>query len=59
VLNGIIIALLSFGADSFGALTSGTGLLIAIGITHQYAETISKEVAAMQYPSMRGMLGLD
>lgn len=59
VLNGVIIALLSFGADSFGALTSGTGLLIAIGITHQYAETISKEVAAMQYPSMRGMLGLD
>ena len=59
VLNGIIIAMLSFGADSFGALTSGTGLLIAIGIVHQYAETISKEVAAMQYPSMRGMLGLD
>jgi len=59
ILNGIIIAVLSFGADSFGALTSGTGLLIAIGITHQYAETISKEVAAMQYPSMRGMLGLD
>ena len=59
VLNGIITALLSFGADSFGALTSGTGLLIAIGIVHQYAETISKEVAAMQYPSMRGMLGLD
>ena len=59
VINGIIIALLSFTADSLGALTSGTGLLIAIGIVHQYAETISKEVAAMQYPSMRGFLGLD
>jgi protein transport protein SEC61 subunit alpha len=59
VLNGIIIALLSFMADSLGALTSGTGLLIAIGIVHQYAETISKEVAAEQYPSMRGFLGLD
>ncbi|MFX1275537.1 MAG: preprotein translocase subunit SecY [Promethearchaeota archaeon] len=59
VLNGIIIAILSFTADSLGALTSGTGLLIAIGIVHQYAETISKEVAAMQYPSMRGFLGLD
>jgi len=59
ILNGIIIAVLSFFADSLGALTSGTGLLIAIGITHQYAETISKEFAAMQYPGMRGMLGLD
>ncbi len=59
VLNGIIIALLSFAADGLGALTSGTGLLIAIGIIHQYAETISKEVAAMQYPSMREFLGID
>lgn len=59
ILNGIIIAVLSFFADSLGALTSGTGLLIAIGITHQYAETISKELAAAQYPGMRGMLGLD
>ena len=59
IMNGIIIASLSFMADSLGALTSGTGLLIAIGIIHQYAETISKEVAAQQYPSMRGFLGLD
>ncbi len=59
ILNGIIIALLSFFADSLGALTSGTGLLIAIGIIHQYAETISKEVAAEQYPAMKGFLGLD
>ena len=59
ILNGMIIAMLSFMADSLGALTSGTGLLISIGIIHQYAETISKEVAAEQYPSMRGFLGLD
>jgi protein transport protein SEC61 subunit alpha len=59
VLNGIIIAVLSFFADSLGALTSGTGLLIAIGITHQYAEQISKEAAAAQYPAMRAFLGLD
>jgi len=59
IINGILIALLSFMADSLGALTSGTGLLIAIGIIHQYAESISKEVAAETYPSMRGFLGLD
>ena len=59
ILNGIIIAVMSFFADSLGALTSGTGLLIAIGITHQIVEQISKEMAASQYPGMRGLLGLD
>ncbi len=59
ILNGFIIAVLSFFADSLGALTSGTGLLIAIGIIHQYAETISKEVAAEQYPALKGFLGMD
>ncbi len=59
ILNGMIIACLSFGADTLGALTSGTGLLIAIGIIHQYAETISKELAAQQYPGLRAMLGMD
>ncbi len=59
ILNGIIIAMMSFFADVLGALTSGTGLLISIGIIHNYAETISKEMAASQYPGMREMLGLD
>lgn len=59
ILNGIIIALLSFTADTLRALTSGTGLLISIGIIHNYAETISKELAASQYPGMRAMLGMD
>ena len=59
ILNGIIIAVMSFFADSLGALTSGTGLLIAIGIVHQYSEQIAKEAAASQYPAMRAFLGLD
>ncbi len=59
ILNGIIIAVMSFTADTLGALSSGTGLLIAIGIIHQYGETIAKELAASQYPGMRAMLGMD
>jgi preprotein translocase subunit SecY len=59
ILNGIIIASLSFTADALRALTSGTGLLIAIGIIHQYGETIAKELAASQYPGLRAMLGMD
>lgn len=59
ILCGIIVGFLSFTSDALGALSSGTGLLIAIGIIHQYAETISKEAAAEQYPALRGFLGLD
>ena len=59
ILNGILIAVLSFFADSLGALTSGTGLLISIGIIHQYGETLAKEMAASQYPGMRALLGMD
>jgi len=59
IINGIIIAVMSFFADSLGALTSGTGLLIAIGIVHQYSEQIAKEMAAQQYPGMRSFLGMD
>ncbi len=59
ILCGIIVGTMSFVSDAMGALTSGTGLLICIGIIHQYAETISKEAAAEQYPALRGFLGLD
>jgi protein transport protein SEC61 subunit alpha len=59
IINGILIACLSFSADSLGALTSGTGLLISIGIIHQYGETLAKEMAAAQYPGLRGLLGMD
>ena len=58
ILCGIIIAILSFVADFLGALTSGTGLLLTVGIIYNYAETISKEAAAEQYPGMGGLLGL-
>ncbi len=58
-LCGIIVGLLSFSADSLGALSSGTGLLLTVGIIVNYAETISQEAAAEQYPAMRGFLGLD
>ncbi len=58
-LCGIIVGLLSFGADALGSLSSGTGLLLTVGIVVNYAETISQEAAAEQYPAMRGFLGLD
>ena len=54
-----IVAVLAFTADAFDALGSGTGILLTVGIMHNYAEQISKEAAAEQYPALRGFLGLD
>jgi len=59
ILCGLIVGILSFSADALGALSSGTGLLLTVGIVVNYAETISQEAAAEQYPAMRGFLGLD
>ncbi len=57
ILCGFIVGILSFTADFLGCLSSGTGLLLSVGIVQNYAETISKEAAAEQYPGMRGLLG--
>ncbi|MFX0102632.1 MAG: preprotein translocase subunit SecY [Candidatus Hodarchaeota archaeon] len=59
ILCGIIVAVFAFTADAFNALGSGTGILLTVGIMHNYAEQISKEAAAEQYPALRGFLGLD
>jgi protein transport protein SEC61 subunit alpha len=57
VINGIVVALLSFGADFLGALGSGTGLLLMVGIMQNFAETIAKEAASEQYPTLAGFMG--
>ncbi len=57
VINGIIVAVLSFGADFLGALGSGTGLLLLVGIMQNFAETIAKEAASEQYPTLAGFMG--
>lgn len=59
ILCGVIVAVLAFIADAFNALGSGVGILLTVGIMHNYAEQISKEAAAEQYPALRGFLGLD
>jgi preprotein translocase SecY subunit len=59
ILCGAIVGSLAFTADVFNALGTGTGILLTVGIMHNYAEQISKEAAAEQYPALRGFLGLD
>ncbi|WP_457556923.1 preprotein translocase subunit SecY [Candidatus Harpocratesius sp.] len=57
ILCGFIVGMLSFLADFMGALSSGTGLLLTVGIIQNYAETISQEAAKEQFPGMGALLG--
>lgn len=41
--GGICVGALSVFADFIGAIGSGTGLLLAVGIIQQYYETFAKE----------------
>jgi len=51
-LGGILTGLLSFVADFLGAFGSGTGIILAVSIIYQFAEELTKEMAAT------GMQGL-
>ncbi len=44
-LGGLVIGLLSVGADLLGAIGSGTGILLAVTIIYQYFEMFVKEQA--------------
>lgn len=57
ILCGFIVGLLSFLADFMGALSSGTGLLLTVGIIQNYSETISQEAAKEQFPGMGALFG--
>ncbi len=57
ILCGIIVGVLSFTADFLGALSSGTGLLLSVGIIQNYAETIAQEAASDQIPGMANFFG--
>jgi protein transport protein SEC61 subunit alpha len=53
--GGMCIGLLSIVADLTGAIGSGTGILLAVTIIHQYWETFSKETMSQGGVGMLGM----
>jgi len=58
VLGGIIVGGLAAFADFLGALTTGIGILLAVGIMRQYFELLAKEQLGEMHPMMRGLLGV-
>ncbi|HIQ03387.1 MAG TPA: preprotein translocase subunit SecY [Desulfurococcales archaeon] len=57
LLSSIIVALIAITADILGALGTGTGLLLAVGIIYQYYMIISYERALEAYPLLRRLVG--
>jgi protein transport protein SEC61 subunit alpha len=58
LLGGMIVGLLAVLADFFGALGTGMGVLLTVGIIYQLYQTIAQEQMADMHPAIRGMLGV-
>jgi preprotein translocase SecY subunit len=58
LLGGMIVGLLAVLADFFGALGTGMGVLLTVGIIYQLYQTIAQEQMADMHPALRGMLGV-
>ncbi|MEM2878596.1 MAG: preprotein translocase subunit SecY [Candidatus Hadarchaeales archaeon] len=57
VVGGLFVALLAGGADILGALGSGTGILLTVGIIHGLYQEIARERVSEMFPALRGLLG--
>lgn len=57
IMGGLAIGALAAFADSLGALTSGTAILLAVMITYQLYQNIAQQHAVDMHPAMRKMMG--
>ncbi len=57
VMGGLAIGLLASLADSLGALTSGTAILLAVTIMYQLYQNIAQQHALDMHPALRKMVG--
>ena len=57
VMGGIAIGVLAAGADLLGALSRGTGILLAVMIIYRLYEEIAKQHMYDMYPGLKKMMG--
>ena len=57
VMGGALVGLLAAFADLLGALSRGTGILLAVMIVYKLYEDISREHAMDLHPALRKMMG--
>ncbi|MBD3226697.1 MAG: preprotein translocase subunit SecY [Candidatus Lokiarchaeota archaeon] len=58
-LGAIIVGSVAAVADFLGALGTGMGVLLTVGILYQYYQILAQEQLASMNPAMRGLLGMD
>lgn len=58
-IGAISVGVLAAGADFLGALGTGMGILLTVGIIYQYYQIIAQEQLASMNPAMRGLLGME
>jgi len=57
ILSGVFVALIAALADFTGALGSGTGILLTVGIIYGLYEEIARERVSEMFPAMRRLFG--
>ncbi|MBS3091754.1 preprotein translocase subunit SecY [Candidatus Pacearchaeota archaeon] len=57
LMGGLAIGALASFADTLGALTSGTAILLAVMIAYQFYQNIAQQHAMDMHPAMRKMMG--
>jgi len=57
ILSGIIVALIAIVADLLGAIGSGMGILLVVGIIYQYWGMLTQEQMMEAYPILKRLTG--
>jgi len=57
IISSLSVGLLAVGADLLGAMGSGTGILLTVGILYRLYEEIEKEQMADMHPAFRKFMG--
>ena len=57
ILSSVSIGLLAVGADLLGAIGSGTGILLTVGILYRLYEELEREQMADMHPAFRRLMG--
>jgi preprotein translocase subunit SecY len=56
--SGLIVGLLAAFADILGALGTGMGILLAVGIVNQFYQILAAQRLEEEYPAVARILGL-
>ncbi|MEA3254515.1 MAG: preprotein translocase subunit SecY [Candidatus Altiarchaeota archaeon] len=57
IISSMAVGLLAVGADLLGAIGSGTGILLTVGILYRLYEEVQKEQMADMHPAFRRFMG--